>query len=81
MIAKFNTGDGWAYHECDTVLTHQDGVNPTDIGEGFFQYGTHTDEKGLFKKAVVTLRDRADIILYAYDAYLINEGGNTINPL
>lgn len=81
MIAKFNTGDGWAIIECVKVLTHDKMVDMEEIDAlgGYLLFGAKAK---IFKLVELTKSGGdIDIVYYGCDAYLMNDNGDTVCSL
>jgi len=90
MIAKFKSGDGWSFHECVKIdLCRYASINGLVPYETFaagsqspFFYHGPAEKNPECKVAHITRKDgTVHTILYAQEAYLLNDKGDTINAI
>lgn len=83
MIAKFKCDGGWALHECDKVNTYDD-IFLEEVMKGkqsYLVYVKKGQEASHYKRVDIRTQDGWETILFAHEAYLMNDNGNTIGVL
>ena len=82
MIAKFNTGNGWSFIECDQINTLNERVK-TDghTKEAHLLFGSDDNTEEAKRVTLIGKENKGTVVLYCKEAYLMNDDGNTICAL
>jgi len=84
MIAKFNCGNGsWKLMECMEVLTLGETEKEFEALTGCYVFipDAKNNLKGVKEVLLTRQNGQSDTVLYGFDAYLMNDQGDTIQAL